>query len=216
MHPVYDITVYDITWERSQNIKNLIESSKLFGEDNPMTRKMSVKRAAMAVPKDLAEAAEFLAEIGREHRRINENRNRFNEQVEKLKAVMMESVAERNSRIDQLVEGLAAFAETHRQELTDGGKRKTVELPTGTFGWRLTPPAVSLRNVKQILESIKHLGLTQFIRVKEEIDKEAMLAECETASKIKGVSIGQREEFVVKPSDLEIEITARAAASSGK
>jgi len=73
----------------------------------------------------------------------------------------------------------------------------------------MTPPAVFLRNVKSIIANLKLLGLEQFIRVKEEIDKKAMLKEPEVAKKIKGVSISQYEEFVVKPTELEIEIAAQ-------
>jgi len=112
-------------------------------------------------------------------------------------------------KVSQLVEGLFAFAEAHRDELTDHGKRKTVEVPTGIFGWRMTPPAVKLRDVESILESLKALKLERFIRTKEEVDKEAMLKEPEVAGTVKGVSIGQHEDFVAKPSELKVEIVTQ-------
>ncbi|MBU2575638.1 host-nuclease inhibitor Gam family protein, partial [Patescibacteria group bacterium] len=114
----------------------------------------------------------------------------------------------RQEKVSELLEGLFAFAEAHRDELTEGGKRKTVEVPTGIFGWRTTPPAVSLRDIKSILASLVSLGLERFIRTKEEVDKEAMLKEPEVAKKVKGVSIDQREEFIAKPTELEVEITS--------
>ncbi len=104
------------------------------------------------------------------------------------------------------MEGLFAYAEAHRDELTNHGKRKTVEVPTGTFGWRMTPPAVTLRGIEQILGSLKSLKLGRFIRTQEEVDKEAMLKEPDVAKTVKGVSIGQHEEFVAKPAELEVEI----------
>jgi len=167
------------------------------------------KRAVVAVPKSLDEAARFLAKIGEEQRATDEIQSGFNAAVDKLKTQAMVSVEPHQKKVSQLVEGLFAFAEAHRDELTDGGKRKTVEVPTGTFGWRMTPPAISLRDVESILESLKSLKLKRFIRTKEEVDKEAMLKEPDVAKTVKGVSISQREEFVAKPAVLEVEITTQ-------
>ena len=50
--------------------------------------------------------------------------------------------------------------------------------------------------------------MKRFIRVKEEINKEAMLKEPELAETVRGVSITQREEFIVKPTEIEIEIVS--------
>lgn len=164
------------------------------------------KRVVIPVPKNLEEATRFLSQIGEEQRAINVVQLKFNTKVEKLKAEAMLDVKPHQQKISQLVEGLFAYAETHRNELTDGGKRKTVEVPSGIFGWRMTPPAVLLRNVKSILKNLKSLGLKRFIRIKEEINKEAMLKEIDVAQKVKGVSIRQHEEFVAKPARLEVEI----------
>ena len=167
------------------------------------------KRAVVPVPKNLNEAAQFLAEIGQEQRATDEIRSNLNAKVDELKAEAIADDEPHQKKISELVEGLFAFAEGHRNELTDGGKRKTVEVPTGTFGWRMTPPAVSLRAVKSVLKSLKSLKLKRFIRTKEEVDKEAMLKEPETAKTVQGVSISQHEEFVAKPAVLEVEIITR-------
>ena len=168
-----------------------------------------LKKTVIPVPRDLSEAAQFLAEIGKEQRVIDKIQLSINARVEELKVKAINNVKPRQNRISQLMEGLFAYAEANRDELTENGKIKTIKAPTGVFGWRMTPPAVFLRNVKAIIANLKLLGLEQFIRVKEEIDKKAMLKEPEVAKKIKGVSISQYEEFVVKPTELEIEIAAQ-------
>ena len=167
------------------------------------------KKVVVAVPKSLGEATQFLAQIGGEQRATDKIQSDLNTRVEEMKAKAMSDAEPHQKNVSQLVEGLFAYAEAHRDELTDGGKRKTVEVPTGIFGWRMTPPAVSLRDVESILKSLKSLRLKRFIRTKEEVDKEAMLKEPDVASKVKGVSIGQREEFVAKPTELEVEIATR-------
>lgn len=167
------------------------------------------KKIVVPIPENLDEAAKFLAQIGEEQRAADKVKSIFNTKVDKLKAEAADDVKPHQEKISQLVEGLFAYAEAHRDELTDSGKRKTVKVPTGTFGWRMTPPAVSLRDIKSILVSLKSLGLKQFIRTNEEIDKEAMLKEPEVAKTVKGVSISQHEEFTAKPTELEVEIISK-------
>jgi len=150
---------------------------------------LKLKKVVIAVPKNLNEAAQFLAEIGQEQRATDKIQSGLNAKVDELKIQAMADDEPHQKKVSQLVEGLFAFAEAHRDELTDGGKRKTVEVPTGTFGWRMTPPAVSLRDVKSILKSLKALNLQRFIRPQEEVNKEAMLKEPEVAKTVKGVSI---------------------------
>ncbi|MBM3250822.1 MAG: host-nuclease inhibitor protein Gam [Candidatus Nealsonbacteria bacterium] len=174
-----------------------------------MAKKRQIKHPVTPVPKSLEEATKFLRQIGEEQRATIAIQSTLNARVEELKAKAMSDAGPHQKRISELVEGLFAFAETNRNELTEGNKRKTVEVPTGTFGWRMTPPAVSLRDVKAVLENLKKLDLTRFIRIKEEVDKEAMLREPEVAEKVRGVSIGQYEEFIVKPTYLGVEITSR-------
>lgn len=167
------------------------------------------KKTVIAVPKSLDEAAEFLRQIGEKQRDIDTIKSGLNVKVDKLKDEAMANAKPHQDKVSKLVEGLFAYAESHRDELTDGGKRKTVEVPTGTFGWRMTPPSVSLRDVESILKSLKSLALQRFIRIKEQVDKEAMLREPETAKTVKGVSISQHEEFVAKPAELEVEIATQ-------
>lgn len=173
-----------------------------------MAKKGRVKRPVIPVPKSLDEAAEFLRQIGEEQRATDAVQSALNAKVDELKTKAMADTMPHQEKISELVEGLFAFAEANRNELTDKGKRKTVEVPTGIFGWRITPPAISLHNIKLILENLKLLKLDRFIRTKEEVNKEAMLIEQEVAKTVKGVSVSQHEEFIVKPAELEVEITS--------
>lgn len=171
-----------------------------------VTKKKAVKRTVVAVPNSLDEAAKFLARLGQEQRKIDEINLDLNEKLKDLTVKATAKTKPHQESITKIVDGLFVFAESRREELTDGGKKKTVDLPTGTFGWRMTPPAVSLRNVKEVLARLKTMGLSQFVRTKEEVDKEAMLKEQGLATSVKGVSITQHEDFLVKPTELAAEI----------
>ena len=170
--------------------------------------KQKMKHAVVPIPASLEGTAEFVGRIGKEQRKINWIQTELNDKVEKLKVEAMAKTTPHEGNISQLIEGLFVFAESHRKELTEDGKKRTIDLPTGVFGWRLTPPAVSLKNVKAVLKELVKLGLKRFIRVKQEVDKDAMLKEPKLAMSVKGVSIGQHEEFVVKPAELKTEITS--------
>ena len=180
-----------------------------------MAKKTTVKRVAVPVPKSPEETAKFIGKIGKHQRALQEIQTRLNEKIEKLKVLAVDESQSHQAEIKDLFEGVFVFAESHRDELTEGGKTKTVHLPTGDISWRITPPAVSLRRVKDIIAACKQLRLKRFIRTKEEIDKEAMLKEPDIATGIKGVSISQREEFVVKPSEVEVEISQKLQKKTG-
>lgn len=169
------------------------------------------KRAVVAVPHSLDEAAKFVARLGQEQREIDRINLALNEKLKDLTAKATAEAKPYQESIAEIVGGLFAFAESRREELTDGGQKKTVELPTGIFGWRMTPPAISLREVKEVLVRLKTMGLTQFVRTKEEVDKEAMLKEPELAKSVKGVSITQHEDFLVKPKELTAEIAVKVS-----
>lgn len=108
-------------------------------------------------------------------------------------------------KVKPLQKAVQAYCESRRDELTNGGKQKTAYFNTGEVQWRAKPPAVVAKGIDTILENLRNLGLFKFIRTKEELNKEAMLAEPEVARSIAGITIREGvEEFVIKPNDEEI------------
>lgn len=164
-----------------------------------------VKRT-VPTPSSLEEAANYVKAIGQLKRDIDALQASLNEQVEHLTARTAESARPLAERMNQLLEGLYLYAEANRPALTDNGKKKTVDVSSGQFGWRVTPPKVSIANTKQVLANLERLGLEQFIRYTPEVDREAMLRNPALAQTIDGVSITQQELFFVKPLELNVEI----------
>jgi phage host-nuclease inhibitor protein Gam len=166
------------------------------------------KRKVVGSPQNLAEAAQSLTDIGAVKRRIEELNRALNEEIERAKSEAAKKAVPLAEKRQQLFEGLYVFAGRHRAELTQDGKTRTVSVVSGDFGWRTTPPAVSIRNAEKVLAELHSKGLTAFIRTKEEINKEAMLANQEDALQVPGVKIGQHEEFFAKPSEVDAEMSA--------
>lgn len=156
------------------------------------------------IPTTLQEAADALSKLGAHQRETQRLQAMMNDEIAKIKEKYAEQADQYNQMIVSLLEGLHLYAESHRHELLTGGK-KTVQLTTGEIGWRTTTPRVQLKNIEMIIERIKAKNLTEkFIRIKEEINKEAMLQEPEVACQIPGVSIKQNETFWVKPDDTKL------------
>lgn len=108
-------------------------------------------------------------------------------------------------QVKPLQKAVQAFCESRRLELTNGGKQKTAYFTTGEVQWRARPPSVKISSVAKVIDAIKNTGFLQFLRVKEEINKEALLADPKTARSISGISIRENEEeFVIKPNDEEV------------
>ncbi len=170
-------------------------------------RKNKMTREAVKVPKTKEELNEFLRKLSECHQKIQRIQLEANRKINNIRAEASEQINPLQKEVDSLFEGIFIFAQAHQNELTNNGKNKTVNFPNGTIFWRKNPPSVFLRNVKEVINFCKEKNLLQFLRVKAEVNKEAMLADPETASKIKGVKIVQKEEFGVKLPEGEFEIS---------
>ncbi len=174
----------------------------------------TAKREVIPVPTSLEDAAVYVRQIGEAQRAVDALEANLTQRVEELRAQAMAEVQKHQDACNLLLEGLFAFAQAHRPRLTDDEKRKTVDVATGKFGWRLTPPAVEVKGVADVIATLERLKLTQFIRVKEtkEVDREAILKDPDAVAGIAGVSVTQREEFFVKPEQANAEIAQGVTA----
>ncbi len=173
-----------------------------------MARKKEAKDAVAPVALgDRAAAERALSELGGLYGRVKDREAALKAAVAALAKGFDEETAPLRRRIEALYEGLGHYAAEHRDELTEGGTRQSAVFPSGTMGWRKTPLSVKLKNVKRVLAALKALGLDRFIRIKEEVNKEAMLEELDVAAEVPGVELEQSEVFFVKPLTMEDEVS---------
>lgn len=108
-------------------------------------------------------------------------------------------------QIKAIQEGVQAWCEAHRIDLTDGGRVKTASLITGEVQWRQRPPSVSVRGVESVIETLERLGLGRFIRTKREINKDAILNEPDAVRGVAGINVVTGvEDFVITPFEQEL------------
>lgn len=175
-----------------------------------MAKKEHIKRVVLPVPQTLDQANEYLRRIGAARRQISRAQDGLNTQIADLQETVGKVIAPIEDECKALVDGLYAFAQANRAALTEHDKTKKVKLPAGEFFWKWTPFSVVVEGVKEVIQNLKKRRLKRFIRVKEEIDKEALLKELDVARKIPGVTVSQREQFFICPVEVQVDISGIA------
>ncbi len=189
------------------------------------SKKTKIKTpAGPPAPQSREECAVAIAEYGR----VQADRQRtLDEMNEKIRAVTQDYEAELETFDESLkLRHLAiqTWCEANRVGLAEDNGVKYIQLTTGRVEWRKAPDKITApnkpENLDTVLKMLKEKHLERFIRVKEEINKEAMLAEKtpvpEEGSKpakpgllvlihgIPGLSLVQgKEEFHVKPLEID-------------
>jgi phage host-nuclease inhibitor protein Gam len=106
-------------------------------------------------------------------------------------------------QVDPLRAGVQAFCEANRVELC--GKGKTANLVTGEVQWRQRPPSVTLKAVETVIKTLRRLRLKRFVRVKMEVNKEAILLEPDAVKDVLGITVVTGvEDFVITPFEQEV------------
>lgn len=115
--------------------------------------------------------------IGKVSVAIQEAEGKLNAAMQKLREKYDSETREIVSEKEQLEHGIEQFCIANKQDFEQG---RTKELTHGYIGFRVTPPSVGLLNRKYNWKTVMELlrkmkwGIN-FIRVKEEPDKEAIL-----------------------------------------
>lgn len=146
------------------------------------------------------DVAAAIGDIGRLNRDIDILITRMNDEIAAITEKYQPQIDRIKNDLLPLQSGVQTWCEAHRNELTQAGKTKTVNLITGQVLWRQRPPSVSIRGVGAVLELLKNKGLQRFVRTKEEPNKEAMLADPDAVRTVPGISIVSGvEDFVIEP-----------------
>lgn len=171
-------------------------------------RKIKTDAATVKVPQNRDQVNEYIADIGRLQRERERLRADMNDEIAVIKQRYEEAALPLAEWIRERSYGVQIWCEANRAELTGHGKVKYAMLAAGKVNWRTRPPKVMLRGKERIIEAIKALSLGRFLRVAEDVNKEAMLAEPDLAASIDGVSIVQSEDFVITPFETDLEEVA--------
>lgn len=110
-----------------------------------------------------------LKEIGLAERELEQIDAEAQKKIALIKEEALKKGESLRNRIAELASLIGAFAEYNKNELFK--EKKSIELTFGVFGFR---KSTSIHIKKTTLELLKKLQMFQFIRVKEEPDKEKL------------------------------------------
>lgn len=162
---------------------------------------MSAKKVslplAVAVPETLAEANMLLVKLGEYERELTATALTLEAAITGAKEAANQIAGPIEMAYAATEKALLTFATRERKSLLSESK-KSVILPGGEFGWRTTPGKVTISKATagSIIDNLKNLGLTKYLRVTTEVDREALLKDRPV---LFGVRYTKTEKFYVKP-----------------
>jgi phage host-nuclease inhibitor protein Gam len=168
-----------------------------------MAKKHKAPAAAYScqTKEETMEAIRILGDVQRHLTRIETEMNDAIAEITSARKTEIESL---KTRCETLVNGIQTWCEANRGELCKNGS-KTANLITGEVSWRFRPASVGIRAADKVIETLRNLGLSRFIRSKDEINKEAILADPKAVSGIVGITINSGlEDFAVTPFEQEV------------
>lgn len=150
-----------------------------------------------------ADAMRDIKAIGDLQRELGRIEADINDQIADLTKQAAPRIEQLRERLTELQAGVQTWCEANRVEIC--GKGKSANLVTGEVSWRQRPPSVSISKAEEVIGRLRGLGLLRFIRSKEEVNKEAILAEPAEVAGIKGIKVVTGvEDFVITPFEVEV------------
>ncbi|MDH2927329.1 host-nuclease inhibitor Gam family protein [Lonepinella koalarum] len=147
-----------------------------------------------------------IKQLGDKQRELQRLVTYQNDEITAITASYAEPLQVLKNEISHQQQAIQAWCESHRDELTQNGKQKTGYFNTGEVQWRTNPPSVRITKADQVIENLKTLGMLEFIRTKEEINKDAILLDPEKARTVNGIAIKSGVgEFVIKPFEQDVK-----------
>lgn len=129
---------------------------------------MNKQKILTTIFNKLAKAEQRKADLDGKHRtKIAELENKY-----------LNATAPLDEEISQLRTELTNYANENRTELTDNGKTKSLKISSGCLKWTKSRAKVEITgDTAAIIAGLKRRKLNRFIRIREELDKTAILKE---------------------------------------
>ncbi|EIR3270634.1 host-nuclease inhibitor Gam family protein [Salmonella enterica] len=161
--------------------------------------------AASYTPQSKEQVSVDIKKIGDIQRELTRIETDANDKIAVILNQNTPTIEALRAELDVLQKGVQTWCEANRSTITKGDS-KTANLITGEVAWRKKPDSVNLKGVEIVIETLKKLKLDRFIRRKEEVNKDAILADKEAVKGITGISIvSGKETFSITPFEQEIE-----------
>ena len=176
-----------------------------------MATRHKTKATAAAVPQSKTDCAAYIRSLGDLQREFERQRAEMNDAIAAITQYAEPGLSALGERMLALQTGIQTWCEANRVALCGEADRlgKTANLVTGEVAWRQVPPSVQVRGADAVIDRLQVMGLGRFVRSKDEVNKEAMLAEPEAVRGIAGITIVTGlENFSITPFEASAEVPA--------
>lgn len=145
---------------------------------------------------ELQTAISLLGEVRRDYAN---HKAQCDSEIAKIQAAYANVLQELESNEKELVTQITKYCNEHFDEVFQG-KSKTAKLITGEISRRIKPSSIVVEDLELALLKLKELNLREFIRVKEDLNKNALLDSPEIINEITGLKLQTGlETFLIKP-----------------
>lgn len=162
--------------------------------------------AASYIPQSREQVSVDIKKIGDIQRELTRIETDMNDEIAVITNKNVPTIQALKAEMETLQKGVQGWCEANRDDITNGRKTKTANLITGEVSWRTRPESVTVKGVDVVMAALKKLKLDRFIRRKEEVNKEAILADKNAVAEIKGIVINSGvEDFAITPFEQDIQ-----------
>jgi phage host-nuclease inhibitor protein Gam len=146
---------------------------------------------AVPLPQSKADVETALGHLGALRGLLAARTQHLDSEVATLREAYAAEIAPIEADIAALSQQIQAWCETHRHELTRGGRVKFAKFANGTVSWQSGRARVVLSDKEEaIIAALKKMRLGKaFVRVAETLNKAAMLESPARIAKVPGLSI---------------------------
>lgn len=147
---------------------------------------------------DIAQCEGALAEMAALDRKLSGIETEMQEAIDCAKAKAGQLAGPLVARRKELADSVAVFAKLNRQELFSKGK--SLDMGFGVIGFRASTRIVQVRGVtaEMTLEKLRQYNLSDGIRIKEEINKDAALGWPDERLELVGLKRQQSDAFFIE------------------
>ncbi len=176
------------------------------------TKKNRIKKPAVTivVPQTREQVSHDILQIGIKQRERARLETAMNDEMATIKKKFEDLAAVEANAITALSQGVQLWCEANRAEITNNNKQKFANLGSGQVNWRTRPASVKVTDEENVIEELKKANLHRFIRTKDSVNKEAILADQFAVAGIAGIKLSKdKEDFVIEPFEAKLEEVAQ-------
>ncbi len=131
--------------------------------------------AQVQVPQSKDDCAAYIHQLGELQREQAREQLAMNSEIAATTARYQPRLEALQARIEPLFKGVQAWCEANRAQITDDFKVKTANLVTGDVSWRVGMPTCTVNGADAVIQHLKLLGLADYVRATEAVNKEAVI-----------------------------------------